>query len=339
MSNDKANPGRRWLTALLLLSATTLAQAQNPRDYRDGVLVCEMPPGGYFTAADEERIQATMRSMQASLAESEDPNQRVANVLLTANRTSRIDSLVQITEAFPDSRYAAVQAFNACYSNPGHAACVSDAMPDRAAELDRDNGALWYMLAAWRYRRGDEFGVSAAFRAALNARTFDDYFQYQLEAMNSALPELDDDIAIAIFVEILNSATTASLINYNSLPGFCQTRSTVNPDLSNLCLRLGERIEAESGALVSRMLGAALQSVVYRAIGDSVNAEKFDRADWLRQPQEEATAALQLMVHDADLARLWFERLIASGETAAMEAVFQEARRRSVDPQYYPCRL
>lgn len=324
--------------AILLFAGLTSSLAAAEHQYQDGVLVCEMPDRGFYTAADEQRIETALESLRAALASMDSPDHQVANVLLSSSRTARIDGLIQLTRAYPDNRFAAVQTFNACYSNPGHEACLSDELADRAAALDPDNGAMWYMQAAWRHRRGNEFGVSAAFRAALNANEFNDYFQYFLRVAESALPDLDDDIAIAVYAEVLNTAATALLVNYNSIPGFCQSRASSNPDLANLCIKVGERIEQDSGAMISRMLGTALQSVAYRAMGDTINAERLDNAEWLRDPQREASAAMQLMFHDAELAKVWFDALLEGGEMASMEAVFQEARRRSADADYFPCR-
>ncbi|NKB33482.1 MAG: hypothetical protein GKR91_10330 [Pseudomonadales bacterium] len=310
-----------------------------------GILVCEKPLGErpVLSGLSEQFAEATER-FERNLAESTTVDDLVVSTVISSFRNSDVSSLEtlsELSEHNQDNQFAAIQLLNACKESI-HPSCNNE-MVNHAIALDGENGATWALVAGFRYSNEDAYGALVALEAAVEAPDYDDYFQKGIQLVVNALPTAHDDLAIQMYINVINHGITLTVNSYSSLlpvVAMCSENVVENQRLVNACLSFGRRVEQQASSLLGSGMGHAIESTTYQALGDVAEVQR--REEEARRTQNDrfsgdSRLASNLLEYDAQLFRFWLDQLILSGEQAAMESLGEEARRLSSQWNYDPC--
>jgi len=224
--------------------------------------------------------------------------------------------------------------------DPAAAFCGGDSLRERALAVDGDNGAVWLRIAAYRSADGDVEGSLDALQRATSAPGFDNYWFEHIQLFDRALAAAGERDEAQRLLHAIGMAA-AIVGDEFMIAGICPDMSESRVDWRYACLRAAERIERDSGTMMGRLVGIALQETLYELDGDEdARAAAAERESALKQAIDERVTpdALTVFYRDARVQHDYLDVGEADGEFAALEFVRSEAERLAALPGYDPCR-
>ena len=198
---------------------------------------------------------------------------------------------------------------------------------------DTGNGLAWTQVAVSRLARGEDAGALTALGRAVAASTVEDHYAESVLMFDRALSA---SVGLPSF-ERTSAASLHAAMHLNSgieITRHCTDKGTDSAEWRDVCLRLGERFEAEGRITMIRSLGLGLQAKMYE-YGNDLRAAKSARRrqDDLRNELSELVAGLGDVTRDPTVQRKFIEIMAASGEMAALRyALAAEGERRALEP-------
>ncbi|WP_196138336.1 hypothetical protein [Aliikangiella sp. G2MR2-5] len=203
----------------------------------------------------------------------------------------------------------------------------------------KDNAKAWLLYSSLQIQKNDVVQVVESLKAFLSAPDYRDYLGEKLSLYSRAMNDLSRYSENEIGLTVLGVHAANELPAYQ-FANWCKENSSINVEFSELCLRVGERIAADSTSGIERVLGNNLQNDIYATLGNQEMANSY------KNKAEEVLAAISgedyskvfnLALYDHSLFQYWSQALINYGEIEAHALLVEEAVRRSSDPAYNPC--
>jgi hypothetical protein len=312
------------------------------RNLDSGIIFCERPAEDLNFEPD---FAALVSELKNTYGESSNLNIQVIHH--GTSNPLRIDkpvteSLATLIEENPQHRNSSVYLLNACIRFPDHPVCTSEVV-DRASTLDRNNAAVWALVASYRYTQGNTYGAAVALDAANAAPEFNDYFQEQLSLIKTAIPEAQERLNGALHEQAYNHGLSMLISDYsamNPLSVMCRVQTTNNPRLANACLDYGVRLAEEASTLTGIRMGERIQYSAHFGQGNDFEYRRidFESRNRLRtMSRREARLADNLRDYDEQLSVYWYDQVILNGEQRSVDNLVAEASRRSSEANYNPC--
>ena len=249
----------------------------------------------------------------------------------------RLDLLKEFNQQFGDNKYVLMDLIGYCIGKIADKSCNQNLL-DSAIAIEGDNGALWFKVASYHARRGDDQATQNAIKELIEAPFYDDYeFKYLELFMDAAkgAPKYNFS-ANAIIALGVNSSKPRW---FGDISKFCGRPDQVNDQIADLCLNLGRILEQRSQALLLNNFGIQLQKRIYRA---QYNEQAFLLLDQKSNLPSAMTSdafnqAVGLSLFDPDLFQAWLNNLTEYGEEQAAKMLIEQAILLSSDQHYNPC--
>ena len=256
----------------------------------------------------------------------------------TTQTLNQMNRLVDFIARFPANTLALRRLLTLCSSEISHPVCT-DELLDSVVESEAQNAAAWLAVANY-------YAVKNHLPAAKNA----------LYALLTA-PVLHEDYAsiVSLYVDAL-AGSEAEQFGINALAGLahaaanlastadvtalCLDAASVDDEMLNLCLSVGENLENRAMLMKTKLFGNSLQGLIYGVQGDHDAAARVAaRASsiLLSPDNQRFDQALLLALHDQRLFRGWLNNIDEFGEQAAAQMLLDEAILLSQNPFYRPC--
>ncbi len=301
----------------------------------------EYNPVYYNEETAEEEAELADAQFRINLSSATDPESQVMNLLADNNgrvSADKIPALASLSQQFPDSGLAAAQYLNACSKDISHVEC-SPGTVENVVQVHADNGAIWGSIALLLIEREDIEAAIFALEQGAQASSFDDYFSTQLRVIDAAAPDSDPLAVGSIFRFFRYADYTIGVSSAQLITRFCSLNSADNPVVADVCIAYGERVFDDSASLLGKLLGIAIQEVVYVATGDAVQIARMQAATEAQQNYQRRFSGsfVGLTTYDQSLAVFWRDSLIEYGEVETIGRLYREVMSRSADPDYQPC--
>ncbi len=332
---------------LAALSTLTFMLLRPPLRHLDtGFIVCERPANEAFGSLEFETEFATLENQLVD-AYAESQNLDLQVIYQVTSNPLGIDepiteALAALAEENPQHRNSSVYLLNACIKFANHPVCTPQIV-DRALTLDRDNAAIWALVASLRYTQGNTYGAVVALDAANAAPDFNDYFQEQLTLIKAAIPEAQEPYYSFLYRQAFNNALPMLINDYSSmnpLSEMCRNETSNNPRLANACLNYGIRLAEQASSLAGKVMGGGIQYSAYFGQGNDSETRRIQLENRNRiraMSRREVRLSNNLRDYDGQLFIYWYDQVILHGEQQSIENLVAEARRRSSDANYNPC--
>ncbi len=346
--------GLLGVAALLWSYHFTRIDIEFPESHTDGLLVCSEDEYDDFVRAYEKDIATSGESYKAqfleTLANSEEVDSQVMAVAAKKEftDTERTEALANLIQLYPDNKLGNLLYLNNCAVTPDQPFC-DEVDVETANAVNQDNAISWALLAVYRAAQDDDYGVDRAMARAANAPQFEDYFGVQIGVLRNAIPPRGDYLRTFLIWELIGgNLATLTLNTSQPVADLCGSGDALSVGLHQPCISFGERMQFESKSTIMRLMGAAVQQVSHEVMGNSTEATRLEQ-EYLSysrnrmspgSPEDRFNKIGNLLIHDVDLSMVWLENLAEHGEGAtAMENTLAEAKRRSADPDYAPCKV
>lgn len=253
---------------------------------------------------------------------------------------SRFKKLYQYTQSNPTDKIAFYQFINSCHRHIDDPVCHSN-LTALAEQADHNNGMLWINIAALKLKQQDQKGALLALHAATQKTYFSEYFfdLVTLFSENTAYSSSNE------YIEAVVSAigfTAAQPAFYGLLFEQCIQTSEDAIDFMDACFQLGKHMSKNSHSVMLSSMGESLVKEHFlKSSNEEAAAESEYGATQIYQVNfnDEAFKALNLIFNDEALVRQWLQIGREQGEAIATKQMIQEAKWRSRDPNYAPCKV
>lgn len=253
---------------------------------------------------------------------------------------SRFKKLYQYIQRNPTDKIAFYQFINSCHRHIDDPIC-HDALPTLAEQADPNNGMLWINIAALKIKQQDQKGALLALHSATQKAYFSEYFfdLITLFSENTGYSTPNE------YVEVVIAAigfTAAQPAFYGLLFEQCIQANDDAIDFMDACFQLGKRMSKNSHSVMLSSMGESLVKEHFlKSSNEEAAAESEYGATQIYQVNfnDEAFKALNLIFNDDALVRQWLQIGREQGEAIATKQMIQEAKWRSRDPNYAPCKV
>ena len=345
--------GLLGVAALLWGYHFTRIELEFPETHIDGLLVCSEDDNDDFMRASDRGWfifgEPYKELFHETLANSVNIDNQVMAIAARNDipDAGRVEALANLTQLYPGNRLGNILFLNECAVSPNHPFC--DKVDVEAANaVNQDNAMSWALLAVYRAAQDDEYGVDRAMARAASAPIFEDYFGVQIGLLRSAIPPESDYLKIALIWDQIARNMPSFVLNIaGRITHLCGSADAVRSGLHQSCLNFGERMQVQSKSTLMRLVGSGVQQVSYEVLGNEVEVARLEQEflDYSSNrmspgsPEEQFNRVGTLLIHDLDLVMFWLENLAEHGEGATtMANTLAEAKRRSADPDYAPCK-
>ena len=199
---------------------------------------------------------------------------------------------------------------------------------------------MWLQSAVLEARNENVAGVISALEQVVAAQEYNSYWAESIEVFDKALQSIGIENAQRQTVASIGYSAAVAIAPVHKLFQLCRAQAQARADLAQVCIDAGKRMAFDSKTLLNQSIGYGLQEAVYKALGDTDNETRISKlsSDNLTMPNYFIEAS-ELMMHDSNLHRYWFEQLKLFGEKEAFRLSTEEAIRLSSDPDYDPCQV
>ena len=292
----------------------------------------------FLDSLEQKRVE-----FASLLMHSQDPEHLLVAALIGFDRKSNehFAAMESALAADPDNPLTLWNFLHACSLHLEETVCQDGSIEKRAVLADGSNGALWGRIAGYRFRRGDKMGAFDALLKANTAPQFNGYFIEHVEmGERSYAAATDSSYRERVMGAIGLAAGTVS--NANGVYNLCKEHASESAEWLQLCIEYGKRLESDEGAILSALIGNAIQKTMYEMSGDA----KEKTAATLRHrlitdamnSGNSSDDQVLLLLDDKVLAD-YIAEWSAHGELRAMQFVKDEVVRLSQQPGYDPCKL
>ncbi|TPH16591.1 hypothetical protein [Litorilituus lipolyticus] len=283
-----------------------------------------------------EQIQAEFITQLQASSSSE---HQFAAILFNHNidEQKRFDLLINYKERYPDNPMLMFDIIGRCSDKKNS---CDKALIEQAVELDRNNAALWLLLA--NYYLGNSMKPLAfeAMELAIKATSFKDYYFNEIALfMESAEGGLNVEFphkaAWAIGIWAAKPLWTSELTN------LCMENEELTPEQNQLCVGVGKLMEQNSSSTIESLIGNKIQQKGYQREGNEELVASLQKQADINEKlyafSEKQWSASTLMLFDEKLFQYWLDAAINYGEHKAQQLLYKEAITLSKNEYYNPC--
>lgn len=296
-------------------------------------------PFAEFTEQEEQRLNQQLMAFFNENYASDDIEQRKLGYIFSADSTASNQYkrlfFSDYLEDHPNDSIAVHQLLKVCLQLPNDKGCGRQ-LDSFIAQSDNDNGYLWLQLATNELVQQRPNQFLHYFEIAASKSRFDNYyFDYINLFLTASIGRIDNT-----YTQLKNTAdelASAQLSNLGYIVDFC----TGNIDnYQDSCRQLAQSLDNHSTNVDLQTFGASLLKEIYRKQGDNEALAKQTALDQQRYDalyNQDWVNAQSLMQYDQELMFTWLENGKLHGEHAAMIALLNEAKLKSLNPDYLPC--
>ncbi|NMP31102.1 hypothetical protein HII17_05945 [Thalassotalea sp. M1531] len=236
----------------------------------------------------------------------------------------------------PDDKLAVLQLLNTCKQLPHDTEC-NQTLAENIDYSDPENGVLWLQLAALMLAQENQQAFTHYLKIAIEKTSFSNYFfEYIGLFFDSAYGVIDLPFnqVYTLGSSLVSSADISSVINY------CGKVPTSNTTLFGICQQLGSSMQIHADDMLLQAMGAGISRESYKKSNDQTalaNQIKVDEQRYKAMFNLDWQNAQSLIVWDDELMTTWIEHGKLFGEQAAVNALIEEAKIKSLNPDYRPC--
>lgn len=291
--------------------------------------------------AESDRIRKEMNELSARLASSSDAEHLLAAGLIgsSAGSRNRFETLAAALDRDPDNSLILFDFVRACARGNNPDVCREQDVVGRAIAVDGGNGALWQQIVLLRLQGGDHSGALSAMRNAGTAPGFNYYFvENWLMFERGLAAAANQEYSERTFAA--NGLAVGVNGGYAETYRVCKEKIQHSAEWEAVCLRIGQRMEQESGNFLATSIGIDLQKRIFEA------ADKPAELGSAERRYQSHKAAIELGISsDIQTVMAMDERVMAEfvaewaahGELAATKYSRDEVERLKSDPDYNPC--
>jgi len=240
-------------------------------------------------------------------------------------------------QAFPNDKLGVHQLLNACTALPHDPYCTSE-LATSIEQADPDNGLLWLQLASLMHIQDKQSDMLHFLNKANVSSNFSNYFYEYIDLFfEQAYGELD----LSFNDVYALGAGMVSTANISLIVSLCKNMSLDHTILLQQCQQLGNSLQTNANDLLIQSLGAAISRELYKQTNDTAALNKqisIDQARYEAMFNAEWQQAQALLSWDEELMMTWITHGKTFGEQGAIKALVKEAKLKSLNPDYQPCK-
>lgn len=288
------------------------------------ILVCSAKSQG-----QDEAYYASIEDYLSSLNDAVLYEQKLAYALFgefqtLKNEGERFQLLMEFDQSFPKTPLILMDALNICATSPRQA--CTDEFVNYALSADYENGAMWLNAAMIYASKGNDSAVLEMIAGIEKANVFNERRGERITVFVNALSAAPEpDFASNLMAGF--GAEAARTIGYAPITNWCKQGAN-EAQIASACLSLGRSLDIRGTTSLSRLIGIAIQQLIYEGEQNSEAIEQLEqRAASLRQVHQsgDAAKAFELFQNDGKRLRQWLANIDNIGENAATQALIDEA--------------
>lgn len=291
---------------------------------QQSILQCDGDPWDY-----DEDYTSLVDSHLDSLDDSILYEQKLAYALFAHWRSKEVENkrlplLFEFEANFPGNSLVLMDILNLCALN-NHPQCTQEFI-DYAISSDKQNGAMWFNAAIVYAAKQDDEAVLRMIKGLDASNIFNERFGERALGFVDAM-EASPAKSFAANVVMGIGIDAARAINYQSITNWCKTGVT-DPQKAAACLKLGLNMETRAKTMINRMIGSAIQGIVYEA---EENNEALARLEQTRKSYSDpsfaarSNAAHGLFLNDEKRIRQWLKEIDNVGERESQLILIEDA--------------
>lgn len=247
------------------------------------------------------------------------------------------DAIFQLPPTSLNKALLFEQQLAACSKNYNPINC-NEELYLQAQHIDKDNGYLWYLMAAIHLSQNKINDATAAIRVANSKANYNEYYFEKIDFFQQSFQQHS---ALNFNVRLANSIGIAAIsLQYSTIIDYCRARLS-DIVIADLCLDMGIKLEQSSKTRIGSSLGLALQEIIYHhelkadLLSKTREKGRIYEDNYFTDSDFQATEIL--MTVDERLGRTWLNAGLAKGEAFSFAATIKEAKTFAEDENYQPC--
>ena len=249
---------------------------------------------------------------------------------------TRLARLEAVMNDNPDNKLVSYHLVDTCAAMPKHPSCSAQ-MLNRAIALDGSNGALWANIAAINLSSHQAKAALGALELSATAPEFNDYRPERLTLFVNVLALSGLHQGLNLIAAIgFDAAIPVNGTSY--LFSFCNQSSVERDDITQVCLKFGERLARDANNYMLSKTGLEIQKKIYLQLKDELALSKITKQiKILNKEMSEAYFDDSLLFNNQGFSDYWLLAMQNYNELDANKLVKKEADRITSDPDYEPC--
>ncbi|MFD2166078.1 hypothetical protein ACFSJY_07335 [Thalassotalea euphylliae] len=336
---DTPNVPEAMLTAPI--NHSMLDEAKEPKNLQTNQQTvtqqCAFPE---FSDEERDKHYATIDSFIQELLSSPDVIQQRFAYLFASNKLKEVSPhhkrlfLSAYLEQAPNDKLAVQALLDVCFNLPNDDDCGED-ISQFIESADNENGVLWLQHAANMLKQEKLHAFDQFFTIAASKQNFDEYFFDTIQTfLNNTVGYVDSS-----FNQLAITATgyaAARPLLFANVMELCRN----DDKYKEQCFNVFDAMRKYGSSVNLKSMGSGMLQDHYKDEKDTeaVNALVIESQllyDKLYSQDFINTQAL--FTHDQELMRTWLETGKQFGEEAATVAMLEEAKLKSLNPDYNPC--
>ncbi|WP_286262262.1 hypothetical protein [Thalassotalea atypica] len=286
---------------------------------------------------DEQQHDVIIQALKHSNIDHE----QLAGILfdIGISTKEKLNELNEFHQKYPSNKIAYLKLLSACHSSNNNNIC-NQQLFDKANAVDQENGMIWLSIAAHKFTHNDLQGAFESLTVAAKKSFFSEYFYESIALFDQTVSPMTSKSYAGNIASAIGHISAHS-VNYGQAFEYCLETEVQNIEVLDACFQLGENMEHNSHSLFLSSLGSSLVKEYYLKLQDddaAAASEQRSSSQYQESFNEQTSKATLLMYHDEDLMRLWLQLGLEHGEFSALKQLTEEAKWRSQDPNYNPCK-
>jgi hypothetical protein len=245
-----------------------------------------------------------------------------------ANEADRFPLLINFDKSFPQTPLVLMDALNICATSL-RPECT-DEFVEYAISADYQNGAMWFNAALLHASKGNDDGVFEMIAGIEKANIFNERRGERITVFVDALSALPASHFASNLMHGLG-VEAARTLGFAPITNWCKEGAN-EVQKASACLSLGRNMESRGKEAIFKLIGIAIQRFVYEAEQNFEAIEQLEqRSTSIRNMYEpdDSAKTFDLLMNDEKRMRQWLVNIDSMGESAATQALIDEARKVS----------
>ncbi|MBT1449878.1 hypothetical protein KJ365_03220 [Glaciecola sp. XM2] len=245
-----------------------------------------------------------------------------------ANEADRFPLLINFDKSFPQTPLVLMDALNICATSL-RPECT-DEFVEYAISADYQNGAMWFNAALLHASKGNDDGVFEMIAGIEKANVFNERRGERITVFVDALSASPASHFARNLMHGLG-IEAARTLGFAPITNWCKEGAN-EVQKASACLSLGRNMESRGKEAIFKLIGIAIQRFVYEAEQNFEAIEQLEqRSTSIRNMYEpdDSAKTFDLLMNDEKRMRQWLVNIDSMGESAATQALIDEARKVS----------
>lgn len=333
--NDATKENDKLLSKTSALTNEQVHKTKVKKSEDYGIFAC-LPEISFDEEARRENISQQFKSLSDSFTKAEPLY--YALYATPPEGETKLDLLFDYYDKLPNNPIVSMDLISLCV-NSQDKRCSIDFIAE-ATDSDGKNGAIWVNTISFYAAKGDSSKVLDSIYSLERTSLFNERFGEKALLYAQALEgSSSSNFNTNAIAGIGKSASTFP--TYSPIIQWCE-QNLDESDKANACLTLGEQLETRSKTQISKAIGIALQSMVFKSQGNTDAVQLSDKKRKELTPNSEndlyQKASIMLML-DERLMRGWLNNLDFYGEVESQQLLVEEAVVLYEENEHYLCTL